>query len=152
MNGLTLAGASDLVDAALRSARRLALRPLAVVVLDAGGHDVALKREDGCPFLRTRIARGKAWGALGMGLDSSTLGARAERNPRFFAALAALTEGQVIPNPGGLLLHAADGAMLGAIGISGDTAERDEAAAREALRELGWPPGGTAPDPGAPAR
>ena len=137
MTTLDLATARALVDATLQAARRDRLKPLAVVVIDAGGHDIALLREDGAAFLRTEIARGKAWGALGMGMDSRALGARAEQNPRFFAALGALSVGRVIPNAGGLLLHAADGAAIGAIGVSGDQADRDEAVALEAMRGLG---------------
>jgi uncharacterized protein GlcG (DUF336 family) len=82
---LTLNLASRIVDGALRAAREQGLKPLAVVVLDAGGHDVVLKREDGCAILRSDIARGKAWGALGMGVGSRELGRRAEQNPRFFS-------------------------------------------------------------------
>ena len=137
---ITLQTAAAIVDATLQAGRRGGLQPLAVVVLDAGGHDVALKREDGCAFLRARIARGKAWGALGMGLDSRALGSRAEQNPRFFAALAALADGQVIPNAGGVLIRNAAGRLFGAVGVSGDQAERDESVARDALRALGLLP------------
>lgn len=126
---ITLQVASQIVDAALQSARTGSLKPLTAVVLDAGGHDVVLKREDGAGILRVEIARGKAWGALGMGLGSRELSRRAEHNPRFFAALAAASGGRVIPNPGGVLIRDREGALIGAIGISGDTADRDEACA-----------------------
>jgi uncharacterized protein GlcG (DUF336 family) len=129
MQRLTLDVASAIADTALRSARDAALKPITVVVLDAGGHDVVLKREDGSGILRVDIARGKAWGALGMGLGSRELGRRAEQNPRFYAALAAASGGRVIPNPGGVLIRNSVGDVLGAVGISGDQADRDEACA-----------------------
>jgi uncharacterized protein GlcG (DUF336 family) len=129
MQRLTLDVASAIADTALRSARDAALKPITVVVLDAGGHDVVLKREDGSGILRVDIARGKAWGALGMGLGSRELGRRAEQNPRFYAALAAASGGRVIPNPGGVLIRNSAGDVLGAVGISGDQADRDEACA-----------------------
>jgi uncharacterized protein GlcG (DUF336 family) len=129
MRPLTLDLASAIADTALRSARNAALKPITVVVLDAGGHDVVLKREDGSGILRVDIARGKAWGALGMGLGSRELGRRAEQNPRFYAALAAASGGRVIPNPGGVLIRNSVGDVLGAVGISGDQADRDEACA-----------------------
>jgi uncharacterized protein GlcG (DUF336 family) len=129
MQRLTLDLASAIADTALRSARNAALKPITVVVLDAGGHDVVLKREDGSGILRVDIARGKAWGALGMGLGSRELGRRAEQNPRFYAALAAASGGRVIPNPGGVLIRNSVGDVLGAVGISGDQADRDEACA-----------------------
>lgn len=129
MATLTLQIASQIVDVALQAAHAASLKPLTVVVLDAGGHDVVLKREDGSGILRVEIARGKAWGALGMGHGSRELSRRAEQNPRFFAALAAASGGRVIPNPGGVLIRDGDGTLIGAIGVSGDTAERDEACA-----------------------
>jgi uncharacterized protein GlcG (DUF336 family) len=129
MRPLTLDLASAIADTALRSARDAALKPITVVVLDAGGHDVVLKREDGSGILRVDIARGKAWGALGMGLGSRELGRRAEQNPRFYAALAAASGGRVIPNPGGVLIRNSARDVLGAVGISGDQADRDEACA-----------------------
>jgi uncharacterized protein GlcG (DUF336 family) len=102
---------------------------LASAIADTGGHDVVLKREDGSGILRVDIARGKAWGALGMGLGSRELGRRAEQNPRFYAALAAASGGRVIPNPGGVLIRNSVGDVLGAVGVSGDQADRDEACA-----------------------
>ena len=143
MKHLTLDVASRIVDAALAAAHAQSLQPLAVVVLDAGGHDVVLKREDGCGILRVDIARGKAWGALGMGLGSRDLGRRAEQNPRFFAALAATSGGRVIPNPGGVLIRDDDGHVVGAVGISGDTSDRDEACAVAGIQAAGF-----AADPG----
>ena len=140
MQQLTLDVASRIVDAALQAGHDAALKPLTVVVLDAGGHDVVLKREDGSGILRADIARGKAWGALGLGLGSRELGRRAEQNPRFFAALAAASGGRVIPNAGGVLVRNADGTLLGAVGSSGDHADRDESCAIAAVRGVGLVP------------
>lgn len=137
MQRLTLDCASRIVDSALRSAREQRLKPLAVVVLDGGGHDIVLKREDGAAILRADIARGKAWGALGMGLGSRELARKAEQNPRFFAALAATSGGRLIPNPGGVLIRNADGEIIGAVGITGDQADRDEACAIAAIEAAG---------------
>jgi len=137
MSHLTLDLATRIVDATLQAGRDANLDPLTVVVLDAGGHDIALKREDGSGILRVEIARGKAWGALGMGLGSRALARRAEENPRFFAALAAASGGRVVPNPGGVLVRAADGSLLGAVGVSGDSSDHDEACAVAAIRAAG---------------
>ena len=140
MHPLTLDDASRIVDAALDAARQQKLKPIAVVVLDAGGHDIALKREDGCGILRVDIARGKAWGALGMGLGSRELARKAEQNARFFAALAAASGGRLIPNPGGVLVRDDDGNVVGGVGISGDQAERDEACAIAGIQAAGLRP------------
>jgi uncharacterized protein GlcG (DUF336 family) len=126
MPGLTLAAAATIVDEALRQGRADGLAPLTVAVLDAGGHLVAFKREDRSGILRGDIATGKAWGALGMGFGSRALAGRAAKAPAFFAALATVSEGRMVPVPGGVLIRDAAGEVLGAVGISGDTADADE--------------------------
>jgi uncharacterized protein GlcG (DUF336 family) len=134
---LTLERATRIADAALKTARDGELKAIAVVVLDAGGHDIVLKREDGCGILRVDVARGNAWGALGMGVGSRELARKAEQNPRFFAALAAASGGRLIPNPGGVLVRDVDGEVVGAVGISGDQSDRDEACAIAGIRAAG---------------
>ena len=134
---LMLERATRIVDAALKNARDDKLKAIAVVVLDAGGHDIVLKREDGCGILRVDIARGKAWGALGMGLGSRELARKAEQNPRFFAALAAASGGRLIPNPGGVLVRDIGGEVVGAVGVSGDQSDRDEACAIAGIEAAG---------------
>ena len=74
---VTLAQASVIVDQALEQGRKLGLKPLTVVVLDACGHLKAMKREDGSSLMRPDIATGKAWGALGMGFGGRELARRA---------------------------------------------------------------------------
>ena len=126
---LTLAQASTIVDTALKKGRETNCAPLTVSVLDAGGHLVAFKREDRSGILRFDIAYGKAWGALGMGFGSRTLFERSQSTPMFFTALAAASGGRLVPNPGGVLIKDAAGDILGAVGISGDTSDKDEACA-----------------------
>ena len=123
---VNLAQASTIVDVALQTARDRKFQPLTVAVLDAGGHLVAFKREDKSGILRFDIAYGKAWGALGMGFGSRTLAERAASNPQFFTMLAAASGGRMICNPGGILIRDAAGEVIGAVGISGDTADNDE--------------------------
>ena len=134
---MTLDLAEQLVASAFAAARKGALKPLSIVVLDVGGHDVVVKRQDGAAFLRTEVARAKAWGALGLGMDSRALGVRAEQNPRFYAALAALTGGRVVPNAGGVLVRTPAGEVIGSLGASGDHADHDEEVLLEALRGAG---------------
>jgi uncharacterized protein GlcG (DUF336 family) len=129
MARLTLAQATRIVEAALAKGRELGLAPLTVAVLDDGGHLKAFGREDGSGILRPQIAMGKAWGALGMGFGSRTLAKRAADNPAFFGALFAASEGRLLPAAGGVLVREAGGELLGAVGISGDTSDKDEACA-----------------------
>ncbi len=124
---LNLERAVMIIEAALRKGRELKLAPLTVAVLDAGGHLVAFQREDNSGILRFDIAFGKAWGSLGMGFGSREFLGRTQANPTFVAMLGAASGGRVIPVPGGALVKAADGTVLGAVGISGDTSDQDEA-------------------------
>jgi uncharacterized protein GlcG (DUF336 family) len=137
MTTLKLAQAGVIIDAALAEGRARRLAPLAVAVLDAGGHLIAFKREDGAGFVRFDIANGKAWGALGMGFGTRELTDRAARFPPFVAALSAASQGRMIPSPGGVLIAAADGDVVGAIGISGDIGDNDEACAMAGIAAAG---------------
>ena len=112
-------------------------KPLTVVVLDAGGHVVAAEREDGASNKRFEIAFGKAHGALSVGLGSRALMARAEAQPYFVAAVTSAIGGALIPVPGGVLVRDASGTLLGAVGISGDSSDNDEAAALAGIEEAG---------------
>ena len=134
---VTLAQASTIVDVALKKAREMNLVPMTVAVLDTGGHLVAFKREDKSGILRYDIAYGKAWGALGMGFGSRTLFERAANTPQFFNALYAASGGRVVTNPGGVLIRDAGGDIIGAVGISGDTSDKDEACAVAGIEAAG---------------
>ena len=134
---VTLAQASTIVDVALKKGRDTNCAPLTVAVLDAGGHLVAFKREDKTGILRYDIANGKAWGALGMGFGSRELADRAGKNPLFFGVLATVSQGRLIPVPGGVLIKDAEGSVLGAVGISGDTSDKDEVCAIAGIEAAG---------------
>jgi uncharacterized protein GlcG (DUF336 family) len=130
MPGLSLQQASTIVEVALKKARETGCAPLAVAVLDDGGHLKAFAREDGAGIVRPQIAFGKAWGALGMGMGSRAFARRLTDNPQqqpFFAALAAMSDGRVVPVPGGVLIRDASRTVIGAVGISGDVSDKDEA-------------------------
>ena len=129
MSSLDLKTAERIVDAALQHARSSGFAPLCVAVLDAGGHLITLKREDGASLLRPQIASGKARACLGMGFGGRELARRAAAAPMFFTALIGLAEGNMVAVPGGVLIRDAQGVLHGAIGISGDTSDNDEACA-----------------------
>jgi uncharacterized protein GlcG (DUF336 family) len=137
MSAVTLAQASTIIDVALKKGRELNLAPLTVVVLDCGGHPVALKREDRSGIMRVDIATGKAWGGLGMGFGSRELFDRSSKQPMFITALAALSQGRMVPVPGGVLIRGTDGEIAGAVGISGDTSDNDETCAVAGIEAAG---------------
>jgi len=134
---VTLAQASSIVDVALKKARELKQMPQTLVVLDIGGHVVCAKREDGSGIIRFEIAVGKAYGALGMGWGSRTMMERAAQNPNFLTAIAAASGGRLVPNPGGVLIRDAGNQIVGALGISGDTADNDEIIAVAGIEAAG---------------
>ncbi len=137
MSRVTLAQATTIAHTALETARARQFAPIAVAVVDAGGHLAAFLREDGAGFARYPIAYGKAWGALGMGFGSRELAARAEQFPTFIAAIATATEGRIVPSPGGVLIGDASGDIIGAVGISGDTGANDEICAVAGIEAAG---------------
>lgn len=145
MTSVGLSQASIIVDSALAKGRETACDPLTVVVLDAGGHVVAVKREDGSGIMRFEVAFGKAWGALGMGFGSRGYVERAKVNPAFVNALMAASGGRVVPVPSGVLIRDKAGHVIGAVGISGDTSDRDEVCAVAGIKAVGLTPdtGGT---------
>lgn len=134
-----MAQADDLVEAALVRGRELECTPLTVAVLDPGGHVVVLKRQDRSGIARPQIALGKAWGALGMRLPSRSIGGLVEPRPNFMTGLAAAAEGRIIPVPGGVLIRAGE-EVVGAVGVSGDTSDRDEDCAVAGIRAVGFDP------------
>ena len=144
---LPLEKASVIVDATLAAAREHDLEPLTVAVLDAGGHIVALKREDGSGIIRVEIARAKAYGALGMGLSSRAIGERLGKRPVFAMSLTVISDGGLAVAAGGVLIKDAAGEVIGAVGISGDTSEKDEFAAIRGIEAAGLTPVPAEPDP-----
>jgi len=128
---------AKLASATLRHARDLGMKPLAAAVLDSAGHPLAVLRDEQASFLRPQIATGKARGCLGLGFGGRELARRAQAMPAFFDAINSLTDGEVIPVAGGILLRDAEGRVLGAIGVSGDTSDNDERCALLAIEALG---------------
>lgn len=124
---LTLEQAGAILRVAIETARSKNFQPMGVVVLDEAGHLKAFVREDGASMFRFDVARGKAWGAVGMGVSSRELAERAKGNPNFFVALAASADGRFLPQPGAVLIRDAAGNVLGAAGASGGTGDEDEA-------------------------
>lgn len=126
---ITLSQARQIADASLVKGRELGLKPLSVVVLDARGSVVAALSEDGCAQLRPKVAHGKANAAIGLGMGTRALMNRAEQQAYFIQAVNGAFGGDMVPVPGGVLIKDRAGTLLGAIGISGDTSDNDEAVA-----------------------
>lgn len=134
---LTLDLASVMAAATLAEASRLGFAPLCVVVLDAGGHALALLRDERSSIGRPEIATGKAAGCLGMGFGGRELARRAQAVPHFFSSLATIFPKGIVPVAGGILIRDTGGSLLGAIGVSGDTSDNDEICALAGIAAAG---------------
>ncbi|HXL13541.1 MAG TPA: heme-binding protein [Bradyrhizobium sp.] len=136
MAELTLDAARKILDAALAKGLEKKLKPLAVMVLDARGCIKASAAQDGTSLLRNEIAHGKAYGALALGMGSRALFQRAQEQAYFVSAVNTLAQGRMVPVPGGVLIQDG-GVLLGAVGISGDTSDNDEACAIAGIEAAG---------------
>ncbi|HVT69852.1 MAG TPA: heme-binding protein [Trebonia sp.] len=135
-----LESAKSITAGVRAAAREHGLKPLTVVVLDAGGHVVSVEREDGSSNNRFEIAYGKAYGALALGMGSRSLMARAEQQPYFITSAAAAIGGRLVPVPGGVLVKDETGAVVGCVGVSGDTSDNDELAAVAGIKSASLAP------------
>ena len=134
---ISLSQSRTLIEAALAKGRELDLNPLSVVVLDPRAAMVAMMSEDGVSQMRARIAHGKANAAIALGMGTRALMNRAEQQAYFIQAVNGVAGGDMVPVPGGVLIQDQEGALLGAVGISGDTSDNDEAAAIAGIEAAG---------------
>ncbi len=137
MAELTLDVARKILDVALAKGVELKLKPLVITILDARGCVKVTAAQDGTSLLRTEIANGKAFGALARGMGSRALFKRAQEQAYFIDAVNALAQGRLVPVPGGVLIQDGSGALLGAVGVSGDTSDNDETCAVAGIEAAG---------------
>ena len=139
MAELTLDMANKIVSGAINHAREISAAPLCVAVLDNRGIVRALQTEDGCALLRPDIAQGKAWGSIGLGVSTrsmrSAFEAKPDMNPAFYSFMN-LAGGRLVPSPGGVFIMEGD-EVIGAIGVSGDHPDVDEACAVAGIEAIG---------------
>ncbi len=134
---LTLADAKQIIAATLAAQKEHGFKPMAVVVLNASGSIKASESQDGTSLLRPKIAHGKAYGAVSLGMGSRALFERAKLEPFFIQSMNALCDGALVPVPGGVLIRSAEGVLLGAVGVTGDTSDNDELCAVAGISSLG---------------
>ena len=135
--GITLDQARTMIAATLEQGHEMGLKPLSVVVLDAGGNIQAFEREDGASPGRFGIAHGKAYGSIMLGMAGTAQMARAAAQAYFMDAGYGVFAGKVVPVPGGVLVRNASGAVIGALGVTGDTSDNDAAAAQVGVAAAG---------------
>lgn len=138
MTTIRLSKANTIIKTAQKTAADMNLKPLAIAVLDAGGHLKAFVAQDDTSILRPQIAHGKAYGALALGMGSRAINKDAENRPSFVNAVNALAGGSIVPVPGGVLIRSKAGAVIGAVGITGDVSDNDEACAIAGIEAAGF--------------
>ena len=141
MAELTLQQANRLIEEAINMARKKEMPPIAVAVLDSGAHLKAFQREDGVSFLRVQISQAKAWGALGMATNSDTIAERYNQDDQqrgFINALNAMTSGQLIPLPGGVLVRNLEDEIVAAVGAAGGVSNDDEECVIAGIEAIGF--------------
>jgi len=137
MSMITLSQADKIIDAIIVRARELKCRPISVVVVEPGAIVKAFRKEDGSAMMRFEMAMGKAYAALALGRSSSLVRVRTEQRPLFMDFLFKASQDKIFAEGGGMLIRAADGELLGAVGVTGDTQEQDEALAAHGIRAAG---------------
>ncbi len=137
MSTITLSQAEKIIDAVIARARELQCRPISVVVVEPGAIPKAFKKEDGSAMLRFEMAMGKAYASLALGRSSSLVRVRTEQKPLFMDFLFKASVDKIFAEGGGRLIRATDGELLGAVGVTGDKEEQDEALAAHGIRAAG---------------
>ncbi len=135
---LKLADAKKIIDAALAAQAENNFKPMAVVVVGSRGTIIACECQDGTSLLRPKIAHGKAYGAISLGVGSRVLFERAKVEPFFIQAANSLCDGALVPVPGGVLVKDGDGNTLGAVGVTGDISDNDEICAVAGIEAAGF--------------
>jgi uncharacterized protein GlcG (DUF336 family) len=134
---ISLEQSNRIIEAIFARGRELGCRPLSVVVVEPGAKVKAFQKEDGSAMMRFEMAYGKAYAALALGRSSSLVRVRTEERPLFMQYLIRASDDQIFPEGGGMLIRDKDGEVIGAVGVTGDTQERDEELAAHGIHAAG---------------
>ena len=140
MTEISLAKAKRIISGTFAKGKELGLKPLAVIVVDAGGHPKAFERQDGAPPGRYKIAEGKAYSAVMFATPTSALMKRAEQQQHFATAFSGVFDGKFVPLSGGIVVRDKRGNVVGAVGVTGDTSENDAIAGAVGVTLAGFVP------------
>lgn len=131
--GLTLAAARRMIAAAESTARELRIA-MSIAVVDGGDQLVAFARMDGADLVTVSLARDKAFSALMNRMPTRDLAPLVQPGAEFYG-YDSLAGGRMIVFARGMPLERG-GVLVGAIGVSGGSAEEDQQAADAAVAAL----------------
>jgi uncharacterized protein GlcG (DUF336 family) len=137
MSAITLEQANRIIAAVLTRGAEIQCRPLSVLVVEPGCKVKAFQKEDGSSMIRFEMALGKAYAALALGRSSKLVRIRADERPIFMRYLLSASGDQIFPEGGGLQIRDETGEVIGAIGVTGDTEDKDEELATFGIRAAG---------------
>ncbi len=132
--GLTLAVARRMIAAVEAQARAMSVA-MSVAVVDSGDQLVAFARMDGADLVGIRLAQDKAYTALVNRMSTGDLPPIVQPGTEFYG-YDSVAGGRMIVFAGGMPLER-NGVLVGAVGVSGGTAEQDQRAVDTALRAFG---------------
>jgi uncharacterized protein GlcG (DUF336 family) len=123
---ITLADARRIIAAAEKKATEIG-QPMNIAVADAGGNLIAHVRMDKAWMGSIDISIKKAWTSRAFDISTKDLAGPSQPNNQFFG-IHASNDGKVMIFAGGIPLKR-DGAVVGAIGVSGGSGEQDHSVA-----------------------
>lgn len=137
MPAITLAQANRIIEAILKRGAELDCRPISAVVVEPGCIVKAFQKEDGASMARFEMALGKAYAALALSRSSKLVRIRQEEKPNFMRFLIAQSDDLMFPEGGGMQIRDESGEVIGAVGVTGDTEDKDEELAVHGIHSAG---------------
>lgn len=134
---VTLDQANTIIGAIVKRAEEMKTRPISVIVVEPGCIPKAFQKEDGASMVRFEMAYGKCYAALALGRDSSLVKVRHEESPSFTGFLIKVSDEKLFPEGGGMQIRDSAGAVIGAVGVTGDTETVDHELALHGIRAAG---------------
>ena len=134
---ITLSQANEMIAAIIKRGIEMDCRPMSVVVVDPGCIVKAFQKEDGASMMRFEMALGKAYAALALSRSSKLVRIRREEKPDFMRFLIAQSGDKLFPEGGGMQIRDKDGEVIGAVGVTGDTEDKDEELAVHGIHSVG---------------
>ena len=126
MDNITLQQAQAAVGAAMKKAEQIGAK-MNIAVVDVGANLKAFARMDGAWLGSIDIAICKARTARFFDMNTGQIGELSQPGGPLFGIEH--SNGGLISFPGGIPLRSPSGAVIGAIGVSGNTVENDHAVA-----------------------
>src|SRR4051812_36031530 len=134
---IKLMQANRIITAIIKRGVELDLRPISVVVVEPGCIVKAFQKEDGASMMRFEMAFGKAYAALALSRSSKLVKIRNEEKPVFMRYLMDASGDKIFAEGGGMQIRDANGEVIGAVGVTGDTEEHDEKLAIHGIHTAG---------------